>query len=192
MVLPTTLFVAPPLLITFVGPPAESAPEPTSIRNNEPAAPPDALIARIGTPVIFPGRSDEIPYEPVMKRYVGTGTPLTLAAVPPPGPLVLPSEPEAELFAPGNGVIKIRPLVVRITVPKFVIAGRVRSSNTQSRRSGRSFRWLFIVIHANPRRTTRCVWHRGLTSQSTRVYAIRVLGSSGELAVFLGGSLMGR
>ena len=60
--------------------------------------PPVAPPAKLGTPVMFPGRRLEMPFWPVIYRLVGTGTPLTEAAVPLLGPL-LPSDPAADTFA---------------------------------------------------------------------------------------------
>jgi hypothetical protein len=79
-----------------------------------------------------------------MYRLVGIGTPLTGLADPPLGPPE-PSEPAADVFAPGNGVIKLSPLVVRMTIPKFAIAGRNRSSRTHSLKSGRKIKGLYIL-----------------------------------------------
>src|SRR6516164_45675 len=61
--------------------------------------------------------------------------PLTLDAVLL-GPELLPSEPAAEFDAPGNGVIKVSPFVVKTMKPKLVIAGKIRSSSMQSNKFG--------------------------------------------------------
>ncbi len=93
---------------------------------------------------MFPGLRLEIPPLPVMYRLVGIGTPLTELAELWLDPL-LPNEPAADVFAPGNGVINVRPLVVRMMTPKFAIAGRSRSSRTHSLKSGRKIKGLYIL-----------------------------------------------
>jgi hypothetical protein len=110
-----------------------------------PAEPLEVVVppARLGTPVMLPGRRLEIPLDPVMKRLVGIGTPLTGAALPPPGPL-LPNDPAPELFAPGNGVISAYPLDVRMMIPRLGVASSARSSRIHSVRSGRNLKPLFI------------------------------------------------
>ena len=109
----------------------------------EPAAP-LTPPAKLGTPVMFPGRRLEIPPWPVMYKLVGTGEPLTEAAEPPLGPL-LPSEPAADVFAPGNGMISENPLVVSTKIPMLAIAGETRSSRMQSTKLGRNAKRLFIL-----------------------------------------------
>ncbi len=116
-----------------------------------------------------------------MNRYVGIGTPLALGATLAP-PLELPKLPDAELLAPGNGVTKISPLVVRMIVPKLATTGSVRSSSTQSHRSGRNTSRVFI-------KSGQPAWSGGVnrawTDQSVhsayyavRVWVSRVLGVS--------------
>jgi hypothetical protein len=61
--------------------------------------------------------------------------PLTLADVLL-GPELLPSEPAAEFEAPGNGVTRASPLVVKTIRPRFVTAGEIRSSSKQSHKFG--------------------------------------------------------
>jgi len=105
---------------------------------------PAAAAPRLGTPVMFPGFRLDSPLLPVMYRLIGIGTPLTGLADPPLGP-PLPREPAADEFAPGNGVINERPLVVRMMIPKLAIAGRSRSSRTHSLKSGRKIKGLYIL-----------------------------------------------
>jgi hypothetical protein len=131
------------------GPFAASAPDPTEMLPNAPPAPPNPP-AKLGTPVMFPGRRLEMPPRPVMYKLVGTGTPLTEAADPLLGPL-LPSEPAADTFAPGNGMINEKPLVVSTKMPMFAIAGETRSSSMQSSRLGRNAKRVFILD--DPERT---------------------------------------
>jgi len=88
---------------------------------------------------MLPGRRLEIPPLPVTYRPVGIGTPLTELAVPPLGPL-LPSEPAADVLAPGNGVIKVNPLCVKMIIPRFGVARSDRCSRIQSLKSGRNFK----------------------------------------------------
>ena len=148
---PTTLLVAPPAVILSVGPLAESATDPTvneMLKPPAPAAPPAVL----GLPVMLPGFKLEIPPPPVMYRLVGIGKPLTEAELPPPE-LLAPSEPDAELLAPGNGVTRFNPLVVSRMIPKFEIAIRGRSSSMHSFRSGRNIKRLFI-LNAHAKRST--------------------------------------
>ena len=110
---------APPELVPD-GPLAVSAPDPTwmdTLRPPDEAPPPPML----GTPVMLPGRRLEIPPDPVMKRLVGIGKPLTELADPPPPP-PLPKDPDADELAPGNGVTNDKPLVVRTMIPRFEFA----------------------------------------------------------------------
>ncbi len=114
-----------------------------------------------------------------MNRYVGIGTPLALAAKLGP-PLELPKLPDAELLAPGNGVTSARPLVVRMIVPKLATTGSVRSSSTQSHRSGRNTSRVFIKsgqpawsCGVNRARTDQSVHN---ASYAVRVWVSRVLG----------------
>jgi len=79
----------------------------------------------------------EMPPAPVTKNADGIGAPLTLAAVPPLGPL-LPNEPEPDELAPGNGVKSTNPLVVGTIMPRLAIANRYRSSSMHSFKSGRN------------------------------------------------------
>jgi hypothetical protein len=79
-----------------------------------------------------------------MYMNVGCGNPLTALALPPPPPL-LPSEPEADELAPGNGVMSDNPLVVTTMIPRLAIAKSARSSSTQLAKSGRNIKRLFIL-----------------------------------------------
>lgn len=117
--------------------------------------------------MILPGFKLDIPPPPVMYRLVGIGKPLTEAELPPPE-LLDPSEPDAELLAPGNGVTSDSPLVVSKMMPKFAIAMRGRSSSKHSFRSGRNIKRLFI-LNAHGKKINgipRLPLHGGLTSQS--------------------------
>jgi hypothetical protein len=51
-------------------------------------------------------------------------------------PELLPSEPDAEFDAPGNGVTRASPLVVKTIRPRLVTAGEIRSSSKQSNKLG--------------------------------------------------------
>jgi hypothetical protein len=80
---------------------------------------------------------------------VGTTAPLTLAAVPPVGPLA-PREPAAELDAPGNGVTRENPLLVRTINPRLLSgAGTIRRSSMHSNKLGLSDQSRFIDAHSN-------------------------------------------
>jgi hypothetical protein len=72
------------------------------------------------------------------------GTPLTELALPELGPL-LPSEPAADVFAPGNGVISANPLCVKMKIPRLGVAGSVRSSKIHSFKSGLNTNRLFSL-----------------------------------------------
>lgn len=169
---PTTLLVATPA----VGPLAVSEPDPTV---NERLKPPAAAAAAavLGLPVMLPGFKLDIPPPPVMYRLVGIGKPLTEAELPPPE-LLAPSEPDAELLAPGNGVTMFNPLVVSRMIAKFEIDMRGRSSSMHSFRSGRNIKRLFI-LHAHAKSSTaspdgipRLPLQAGLTSQSAISYDV--------------------
>ena len=114
-----TLMVAPALPVEVVGP-------------TEP---------RIGTPVMLPGWILEMPPQPITKKGVLIGVPLTLLGV---DELeLLPSE-GGETRAPGNGTSSIYPPVVRTITPRLGITGARRSSRTQSFKSGRNIRRDFM------------------------------------------------
>jgi hypothetical protein len=69
---------------------------------------------------------------------VGNAAPLTDAAD------EATDVPLAELEAPGNGVVSVKPLVVSTMIPRLDIAGQIRSSRKQSIRLGLSAHSRFI------------------------------------------------
>src|SRR5438046_7089172 len=85
-------------------------------------------------------------------------------------PELLPSEPAAEFDAPGNGVIKASPLVVKTTTPRLAIAGATRSSSMQSNKLGFNRHCRFI--DALPQRINQSlISPRGWTDRSVSVVA---------------------
>jgi hypothetical protein len=85
----------------MIGAFASSAPEPTLMVMLSPVEPAGPPAPRVGTPVMLPGKTLEMPPKPSMKNGVLIGVPLTLEAVLGPGPS---AEPEGETKAPGNGI----------------------------------------------------------------------------------------